>query len=110
MNFIMVEYLLQSRELLILIGSLLSFFLNGIGKSRNWIANYYEQVLKPVSLAFNGLLGYEGHRAKKEVDEEQGFYVEDQVFVHATKKFLVESKRLLGISLLKNLCFNCMHY
>jgi hypothetical protein len=45
-------------------------FKNRIGKCGIRAVNYYEQVLKSVlSLAFNGLLGYEGYRAEQEVYE-----------------------------------------
>jgi hypothetical protein len=57
-------------------------------------------VLEPVvAPAFQGLLGYEGYRAKQEEDEEWGLYVEDHAPVHGTKKVLVEAKRVLEIPL-----------
>jgi transposase len=49
--------------------------------------------------AFQGLLGYEGYRAKQEEDKEWGLYVEDHAPVHGAKKALVEAKRVLEIPL-----------
>jgi hypothetical protein len=50
-------------------------------------------VLEPVvAPAFQGLLGYEGYRAKQEEDEEWGLYVEDHAPIHGTKKALVKNR------------------
>jgi hypothetical protein len=54
-----------------------------------------------VTPAFQGLLGYEGYRAKQERDEEWELYVEDYMPVHWMKKALVEAKRVLKIPLHK---------
>jgi hypothetical protein len=57
--------------------------------------DYYEQLLEPVvALVFQGLLGYRVYRAKQEMAEECGLYL-DHVTVHWTKKVLTEEKRVL---------------
>jgi hypothetical protein len=48
MNFTAVEYFLQSRGLLVKIGSPSHFFFDGIGKSGIRTTSYYEPSLKPV--------------------------------------------------------------
>jgi transposase len=74
--------------------------LDGTGKRGVQASDYSEQVLESVVVpAFQGLLRYEGYRAKHEKDEELGLYVEDHAPVHGTKKALVESKRVLEIPL-----------
>jgi hypothetical protein len=46
-------------------------FLDGTGKRGVQAPDYLEQVLRPVvAPAFQGLLGYEGYRAKQEEEEE----------------------------------------
>jgi transposase len=63
-------------------------------------SDYLEQVLEQAAApAFQGLLGYEGYRAKQEDGEEWVLYVEDHAPVHGTKKALVEAKRVLEIPL-----------
>jgi hypothetical protein len=53
--------------------------------------------------AFQGLLGYEGYRAKQEEYSEWDLYVEDHVPIHGMKKALVEAKRVLKIPLRERL-------
>jgi hypothetical protein len=78
----------------------INFFLDGTGKRGVQASDYLEQVLEPVvAPAFQGLLGYEGYRAKQEEDEKWGLYVEDHAPVHGTKKAQVEAKRALEIPL-----------
>jgi hypothetical protein len=72
--------------------------LDGTGKRGAQAFDYLEQVFEPVvAPAFQGLLGYEGYRAKQEGGEGWRLYVEGNVQVHGAGKALVGAKGVLEI-------------